>query len=87
VVLLPDLELVLLPGWLRQALSMMVMSMLSWVSSLIILLIIAKPIGMQTTGGDYEMLAGNLASISVGGIIAMVSSYMVCCTKKVNAKS
>ncbi|EKM53290.1 uncharacterized protein PHACADRAFT_197719 [Phanerochaete carnosa HHB-10118-sp] len=29
---------------------------------------------VTTTGGDLEMLAGNLASIGVGGIIAMVSS-------------
>ena len=31
----------------------------------------------QTSGGDYEMLAGNLAAIGVGGIIATVSSYFV----------
>jgi hypothetical protein len=31
------------------------------------------------------MLAGNLASIGVGGIIATVSSYMVCCTTGANA--
>ena len=31
----------------------------------------------QTSGGDYEMLAGNLASIGVGGIVATVSSYIV----------
>ncbi|KAI0343864.1 urea transporter [Trametopsis cervina] len=30
---------------------------------------------VTTTGGDEEMLAGNLASIGVGGIIACVSSY------------
>jgi len=32
-------------------------------------------IDVTTSGGDYEMLAGNLASIGVGGIIATVSSY------------
>lgn len=31
----------------------------------------------QTSGGDYEMLAGNLASIGVGGIIACVTSLIV----------
>jgi len=33
-------------------------------------------ISVTTSGGDYEMLAGNLASIGVGGIIATVSSYL-----------
>jgi SSS family transporter len=33
-------------------------------------------INVVTSGGDYEMLAGNLASIGVGAIIATVSSYM-----------
>jgi len=33
-------------------------------------------INVTTSGGDYEMLAGNLASIGVGGIIATVASYM-----------
>jgi len=33
-------------------------------------------INVTTSGGDYEMLAGNLAAIGVGGIIASVSSYM-----------
>ena len=32
---------------------------------------------MQTSGGDYEMLAGNLASIGVGAIIAVLSSLIV----------
>jgi hypothetical protein len=32
---------------------------------------------MQEGTGDFEMLAGNLASIGVGGIIAVVSSYIV----------
>jgi Na+/proline symporter len=32
-------------------------------------------IDVVTSGGDYEMLAGNLASIGVGGIVACVSSY------------
>jgi len=32
---------------------------------------------LQTSGGDYEMLAGNLASIGVGGIIAYVTSIIV----------
>lgn len=27
--------------------------------------------------GDYEMLAGNLASIGVGGLIAVITSYIV----------
>lgn len=31
----------------------------------------------KTSGGDYEMLAGNLASIGLGGIVAVVSSYIV----------
>lgn len=31
----------------------------------------------QTTGGDNEMLAGNLASIGVGGIVTCVFSYFV----------
>ncbi|KAI0056361.1 urea transporter [Artomyces pyxidatus] len=31
-------------------------------------------INVTTSGGDYEMLAGNLASIGVGGIIATVTS-------------
>jgi len=33
-------------------------------------------IDVVTSGGDYEMLAGNLASIGVGGIIAVVASYV-----------
>jgi len=33
-------------------------------------------INVETTGGDYEMLAGNLAAIGVGGIISVVSSYL-----------
>ena len=28
--------------------------------------------------GDFEMLAGNLASIGVGGIVAVVASLVVC---------
>jgi len=32
-------------------------------------------INVTTSGGDYEMLAGNLASIGVGGIVSCVSSY------------
>ena len=31
----------------------------------------------QTSGGDFEMLAGNLASIGVGGIVAVVYSLVV----------
>lgn len=34
-------------------------------------------INVVTSGGDFEMLAGNLASIGVGGIIAVVSSLIV----------
>jgi Na+/proline symporter len=34
-------------------------------------------INVETSGGDYEMLAGNLASIGVGAIIAVVTSYIV----------
>jgi len=33
-------------------------------------------INVTTSGGDYEMLAGNLAAIGVGGIIATVASYV-----------
>ncbi|KAJ7250714.1 urea transporter [Mycena rebaudengoi] len=33
-------------------------------------------INVTTSGGDYEMLAGNLASIGVGGIIATAASYI-----------
>jgi len=33
-------------------------------------------IDVLTSGGDYEMLAGNLAAIGVGGIIAVISSYI-----------
>ncbi|KZT18743.1 urea transporter [Neolentinus lepideus HHB14362 ss-1] len=33
-------------------------------------------INVTTTGGDYEMLAGNLASIGVGGIIAVITSLI-----------
>jgi len=33
-------------------------------------------INVTTTGGDFEMLAGNLASIGVGGIISTVTSYI-----------
>jgi len=33
-------------------------------------------INVTTSGGDYEMLAGNLASIGVGGIIATVASLI-----------
>ena len=32
---------------------------------------------VETTGGDYEMLAGNLAAIGVGGIVATAVSYIV----------
>jgi Na+/proline symporter len=34
-------------------------------------------INVETTGGDYEMLAGNLAAIGVGGIISVATSYFV----------
>lgn len=34
-------------------------------------------INVQTTGGDFEMLAGNVASIAVGGIVAVVASLIV----------
>ena len=34
-------------------------------------------INVETTGGDYEMLAGNLTAIGVGGIISVVTSYIV----------
>ncbi|THU99019.1 urea transporter [Dendrothele bispora CBS 962.96] len=33
-------------------------------------------INVTTSGGDLEMLAGNLASIGVGGIISVVTSYI-----------
>jgi hypothetical protein len=33
-------------------------------------------INVTTTGGDYEMLAGNLAAIGVGGIVSVVASYL-----------
>lgn len=33
-------------------------------------------INVVTSGGDYEMLAGNLAAIGVGGIVATLSSYL-----------
>jgi len=33
-------------------------------------------INVVTSGGDYEMLAGNVASIGVGGIVATVASYI-----------
>ncbi|KAG8830533.1 hypothetical protein FRC17_004740 [Serendipita sp. 399] len=33
-------------------------------------------INVVTSGGDYEMLAGNLAAIGVGGLIAVVWSYI-----------
>ncbi|KAF8995977.1 urea transporter [Cyathus striatus] len=33
-------------------------------------------INVQTSGGDFEMLAGNLASIGVGAIIATISSLI-----------
>ncbi|KAI0295683.1 urea transporter [Russula brevipes] len=33
-------------------------------------------INVTTSGGDYEMLAGNLASIGVGGIVAVVASVL-----------
>ncbi|KAJ7143746.1 urea transporter [Mycena epipterygia] len=33
-------------------------------------------INVTTSGGDFEMLAGNLASIGVGGIIATATSYI-----------
>jgi SSS family transporter len=35
-------------------------------------------IDVVTSGGDFEMLAGNLASIGVGGIIATLTSLIVC---------
>ena len=34
-------------------------------------------INVETTGGDYQMLAGNLAAIGVGGIISVATSYFV----------
>lgn len=34
-------------------------------------------INVSTSGGDYEMLAGNLASIGVGGIISVAVSLIV----------
>jgi len=33
-------------------------------------------VNVVTSGGDYEMLAGNLASIGVGGIVAYVASII-----------
>jgi hypothetical protein len=33
-------------------------------------------INVTTSGGDYEMLAGNLAAIGVGGIVSVVWSYI-----------
>ncbi|KAK7457086.1 hypothetical protein VKT23_010387 [Stygiomarasmius scandens] len=33
-------------------------------------------INVTTSGGDLEMLAGNLASIGVGGIVSVVTSYI-----------
>lgn len=33
-------------------------------------------INVVTSGGDYEMLAGNLAAIGVGGIVATAASYL-----------
>lgn len=36
----------------------------------------SNTINVQTSGGDYEMLAGNLASIGVGGIVATVASLI-----------
>jgi len=35
-----------------------------------------KNINVVTSGGDYEMLAGNLAAIGVGGIVSTVWSYL-----------
>jgi Na+/proline symporter len=34
-------------------------------------------VNVTTSGGDYEMLAGNLASIGVGGIVAVATSLIV----------
>ena len=34
-------------------------------------------INVTTSGGDFEMLAGNLASIGVGGIISVLWSLIV----------
>jgi hypothetical protein len=34
-------------------------------------------INVTTSGGNYEMLAGNLASIGVGGIVAVATSLIV----------
>ena len=34
-------------------------------------------INVKTSGGDYEMLAGNLASICIGGIISVAASLVV----------
>lgn len=51
-----------------------------------------KVINVTTTGGDYEMLTGNLASIGVGGIIAVVTSliwpenFNFDATRAINAK-
>jgi len=48
-------------------------------------------INVTTSGGDYEMLAGNLASIGVGAIVATVSSlirpdnYDFASTRAINA--
>ncbi|CAG7850309.1 Probable urea active transporter 1 [Serendipita indica DSM 11827] len=33
-------------------------------------------INVVTSGGDYEMLAGNLAAIGVGGLVAVIWSYI-----------
>jgi len=35
-------------------------------------------INVETSGGDLEMLAGNLASIGVGGIVSCAWSLIVC---------
>jgi len=33
-------------------------------------------INVTTSGGDYEMLTGNLVAIAIGGLIATISSYV-----------
>lgn len=36
-------------------------------------------INVVTSGGDLEMLAGNLASIGVGAVVSVVTSLIVSC--------
>lgn len=61
-------------GCIAGAISGLIMGVIAW---LVTTSQRNSTIDVVTSGGDYEMLAGNLAAIGVGGIVAVVYSLIV----------